>query len=72
METLDRKLKARPPVILSAPAGTGKTTLVEKLTEEFADVIKNVSYTTRSPRANETDGVDDHFVSKEEFAKEDC
>jgi guanylate kinase len=69
METLVGKQKQGLAFILSAPAGTGKTTLVEKLTEEFADVIKNVSYTTRSPRANETDGVDYHFVSKEEFAK---
>lgn len=55
--------------ILSAPAGTGKTTLVDKLTEEFPKVVRNVSYTTRSPREGEKDGVDYHFVSFQEFER---
>jgi guanylate kinase len=53
--------------IVSAPAGTGKTTLVSLLTEEFPLVVTSVSYTTRKPRPGEIEGVHYHFVSREEF-----
>ncbi len=53
--------------ILSAPAGTGKTTLVRELTKEFACVEQNVSWTTRALRAGEEAGVDYHFLSVAEF-----
>jgi guanylate kinase len=53
--------------ILSAPAGTGKTTLVRMLTEEFPCVVASISLTTRSPRDGEVDGVDYFFVTKENF-----
>lgn len=55
------------PFIVSAPAGTGKTTLVEKLSEEFPNVIANISYTTRQQRAGEIDGVHYHFINKDVF-----
>ena len=56
--------------ILSAPAGTGKTTLVDMLTKEFPDlIVKNVSYTTRQPRPGEISGLDYNFISREEFEK---
>lgn len=55
--------------VVSAPAGTGKTTLVRMLTEEFACVIESVSYTTRPARANEVPGRDYHFISQAEFEK---
>lgn len=55
--------------ILSAPAGTGKTTLIEMLTAEFPCVVKNISYTTRQPRSNEKNGIDYHFISSSEFEK---
>ncbi|NGX57312.1 MAG: Guanylate kinase [Chlamydiae bacterium] len=55
--------------VLSAPAGTGKTTLVKRLTEEFSNVVQSISYTSRKRRPNEVDGVDYHFVSKEEFER---
>jgi len=55
--------------VLSAPAGTGKTTLVEKLEAEFPCVIKNISFTTRKSRGKEVCGVHYHFVSEEEFQK---
>src|ERR1700722_9335929 len=55
--------------VLSAPAGTGKSTLVERLAEEFPCVIKNVSFTTREPRKGEVDGVDYHFIDKKDFEK---
>lgn len=53
--------------IFSAPAGTGKTTLVEKVLNEFPSVVQSISYTTRSPRVGEVDGVNYHFVSRKEF-----
>lgn len=53
--------------ILSAPAGTGKTTLVNRLTQEFPHIVRSVSYTTRKPRGDEKEGLDYHFVSFQEF-----
>ncbi len=53
--------------IVSAPAGTGKTTLVEKVLEEFPSVVQSVSFTTRSPRLGEVDGINYHFVTEEDF-----
>ena len=53
--------------IVSAPAGTGKTTLVNKLVAEFDSVIASVSFTTRKPRPGEKEGVHYHFISSEKF-----
>ncbi|GAB4225525.1 MAG: guanylate kinase [Chlamydiales bacterium] len=53
--------------ILSAPAGTGKTTLVNMLTEEYKHVVRSISYTSRAPRPEERNAVDYFFVSREEF-----
>lgn len=55
--------------IVSAPAGTGKTTLIEMLKKEFDCVIQSISYTTRKPREGEVQGVHYHFIEKEEFEK---
>lgn len=55
--------------IISAPAGTGKTTLVQKLTQEFPCVVASVSYTTRPMRSGEIDQVHYHFVTEEEFKR---
>jgi guanylate kinase len=55
--------------VVSAPAGTGKTTLVRMLTEEFGAVVESVSCTTRAPRAEEVAGKDYHFLTQEEFKK---
>jgi guanylate kinase len=55
--------------VVSAPAGTGKTTLVRMLTDEFDCVVESVSYTTRKIRPNEIEGRDYHFVSDAEFQK---
>lgn len=55
--------------ILSAPAGTGKTTLIGMLTQEFPHVVMSISLTTRQPRSGEVNGVDYHFISKEEFKR---
>jgi len=54
--------------VLSAPAGTGKTTLVKMLQNEFPCIIGSISCTTRAPRSGEVPGKDYHFISQEEFA----
>lgn len=53
--------------ILSAPAGTGKTTLAKMLSDEFPVVAISISYTTRKPREGEIDGQHYYFISKSEF-----
>lgn len=53
--------------IVSAPAGTGKTTLVKMLRKEFSCIVESISYTTRRPRDSEKNGVDYYFVSEETF-----
>ena len=53
--------------VLSAPAGTGKTTLAKMLFHEFDCVSSSVSYTTRNPRPGEVDGKDYHFISQSQF-----
>ena len=55
--------------VVSAPAGTGKTTLVRMLTQEFDSVVESVSCTTRAPRESEVPGKDYHFLTQEEFEK---
>ena len=54
-------------VILSSPSGVGKTTLTKKIQQKYQSFKISVSHTTRTPRSNEIDGVDYHFVSKEKF-----
>jgi guanylate kinase len=54
-------------LILSAPSGTGKTTLARRLVAANPGAIFSVSYTTRAPRGSEKEGVDYHFVSEERF-----
>ncbi len=56
-------------VILSSPSGVGKTTLTKKIQQKYQTFKISVSYTTRPPRSNEVDGVDYHFVSKDNFEK---
>lgn len=55
--------------ILSAPAGTGKTTLVQRLLKEFPSIVASISYTTRQPRKDEIQGVHYHFIDESEFKK---
>jgi len=53
--------------IISAPSGGGKTTLSKAVLNRFKDIIYSVSYTTRSPRNSEQDGVDYYFIPKKDF-----
>ena len=54
-------------LVLSAPSGAGKTTLAHRLLRETPSSIFSVSYTTRSPRGQERDGVDYKFVDTKTF-----
>ncbi len=54
-------------LVISAPSGSGKTTLVRQLVADVKGVEFSISYTTRSPRQSEKDGVDYHFVLEKEF-----
>jgi guanylate kinase len=53
--------------IVSAPSGTGKTTLVERLVQETSNLKMSRSYTSRAARNGERDGVDYNFISRNEF-----
>jgi guanylate kinase len=54
-------------LILSSPSGAGKTTLTRKLLTEHPELRFSVSHTTRSPRPDEVDGRDYHFVDRAQF-----
>ena len=53
--------------IVSAPSGAGKTSLVKALVDAQPQVRVSVSHTTRAMRPGEVDGVNYHFVSRDEF-----
>lgn len=55
--------------VLSAPSGTGKSTLAHSLVESIRRLEFSVSYTTRPRRESEEDGQDYHFVTREQFEK---
>jgi len=55
------------PIIISAPSGTGKSTLCRKLIEDLPNACYSVSVTTRNPRRGEVEGKDYFFVSRNEF-----
>ena len=54
-------------IVFSAPSGAGKTTLVKHILSQFSNTNFSISVTSRSPRGNEKDGVDYHFLSNNEF-----
>ena len=54
-------------LILSAPSGTGKTTLARRLVAAHPGAVFSVSYTTRPARPNEKEGADYRFVDKDRF-----
>ena len=53
--------------VVSAPSGTGKTTVVERLVQKVPDLALSRSYTSRPARAGETDGVDYNFITRARF-----
>lgn len=54
-------------ILISGPAGSGKTTLCDRMLKEFSWVKRVVTATTRKPRENEVDGVDYYFLTKSAF-----
>jgi len=57
-------------VVLSGPAGVGKSTVGERLLEQHPDITRVITATTRAPRGQEVDGVDYHFYTPEDFLRE--
>ncbi|MGW8267503.1 MAG: guanylate kinase, partial [Longimicrobiales bacterium] len=64
-----RPILETPPVVLSAPSGTGKTTIARALVEREEDFAFSVSATTRAQRGKETDGLDYWFLTREDFLR---
>jgi len=64
--------KRTPPpllILISAPSGAGKTTLVNLLLEAQPQMTRAITCTTREPRPGENDGVDYHFLTAADFLK---
>lgn len=57
-------------IIICAPSGTGKSTLINKLLTRFPQLIESISTTTRPKRQGEVEGKDYFFISEAEFIKD--
>lgn len=55
--------------VVSAPSGSGKTTICKRVLRRIRNVVPSISVTTRAPRPVEKDGKDYHYVSPESFKK---
>ncbi|GAB7344931.1 hypothetical protein MBLNU457_3365t2 [Dothideomycetes sp. NU457] len=56
------------PIVVSGPSGSGKSTLLNRLLKKYPDSFGfSISHTTRAPRGAEKDGIEYHFVTKDEF-----
>jgi guanylate kinase len=64
-----RRLRRGSLLVLSAPSGTGKSTVIRRLVDEVEGLGFSVSATTRPPRPGERDGVDYHFIDEPTFAR---
>lgn len=53
--------------VLSGPPGSGKSTVGARVRQALPDLAFSVSYTTREPRPGEADGVDYHFIGRQQF-----
>jgi len=60
-------MKRADPIVLSAPSGTGKTTLARRLIEESDNCVFSLSITTRTPRQGEQHGLDYLFLDGDRF-----
>ncbi len=54
-------------ILVTAPSGAGKTSIIHHLMQKFPQLAFSVSATTRKARENEEDGVDYYFISEKEF-----
>lgn len=59
-------------IVISAPSGTGKSTIVQRIIKEHPELnlIFSISHTTRSPRGTEKDGIEYFFTTQEQFKKD--
>lgn len=55
--------------LIVGPSGSGKGTVIKRLSQKYAGFVYPISYTTRKPRKGEVDGQVYHFVSDEKFKK---
>jgi guanylate kinase len=53
--------------VISAPSGSGKSSLVQRLFQDVPSLVFSISYTTRAPRGSERDGIAYHFISRQDF-----
>jgi guanylate kinase len=56
-------------IVISAPSGTGKTTLCDRLLQDYPELTYSISCTTREPRGAEVDGEDYYFLDAADFAR---
>jgi guanylate kinase len=56
-------------IIISAPSGAGKTTIVQALLKDMNQLAFSISACSREPRGKEENGIDYYFLSKEDFQK---
>lgn len=56
-------------IVIVAPSGTGKSTMIKRLKQDFPSLVESVSYTTRPIRPGEVHGKSYFFISREEFLK---
>ncbi len=54
-------------IVIVAPSGTGKSTMIKRLKGDFTSIVESVSYTTRPVRPGEIHGLSYYFISREEF-----
>ncbi len=56
-------------IVMSAPSGAGKSSICRRLLAACPEIEFSVSYTSRTPRPNEINGKDYHFISREDFQR---
>ncbi|MFA6236684.1 MAG: guanylate kinase [Bacteriovorax sp.] len=66
---MNKKKVAGKLIVIVAPSGTGKSTMIKRLKEDFPSIVESVSYTTRPKRPGEVDGKSYFFIPREEFLK---
>lgn len=54
-------------IVIVAPSGTGKSTLIKRLKKQYPEIIESVSFTTRAQRPGEVHGESYFYIPKEEF-----
>ena len=67
VDGLEQVPSAGIPFVVSAPSGAGKTSLCRELQRRLNDLDFSVSFSSRPKRPKERDGIDYHFISKDEF-----